>query len=73
MFAAILTTFTTTLSPTSLRGVPARSTCFFASRKLKKIWSKNYFDFVIRNLKDHNRHFADFGKIPAEKKIAYIQ
>ena len=69
MFSVILTTFTTTLSTTSPRGVPARSTCSFASRKLKKIWSKDYFDFVIRNLKDHNRHFADFGKIPAEKKL----
>ena len=36
----------------------------------EKKWSKDFinFDFAVRNLKENNRCFADFGKISSEKK-----
>lgn len=36
----------------------------------EKKWSKDFinFDFVVRNLKENNRCFADFGKISSEKR-----
>lgn len=47
----------------------------FCINAAEKKWSDKYinFDFVVHNLKDRNRCFADFGKISTEKKDMIYQ
>lgn len=58
---------------------PCRCVCKvyleFCINATKKKWSDTYvnFDFVVHNLKDRNRCFADFGKILTEKKDMIYQ